>query len=331
MNQVEIKLYDGIDSVSDKLRNSTFLAYINLYGAFQGVERVSGEEILNVFKELSSKSVDRCLFSRISLKRNGEWDEVSIIICNNIVVASAGEILGEEKIGSEIMQEIIRNINSNTYTRGIVENIEIPVKMVVEQLGVLIEGLKPPLEKPVEEKPSLKAEEKPPEIEEVIEEKSEVAATIPVETGLSRTEALPIEKKTPPPEALTPPQLPPAPRVEEVVEKEERVRKPVVIEELSGLDKVVIDLNDRMISLASSENVNITNAVVTGDPDKLEVEVNISKLGWGRKREKMMKLANSIADILTSILIKNRASQKELAVTVRHGYDAVKIMKKIKY
>ncbi|MEM1878082.1 MAG: hypothetical protein QW669_04355, partial [Desulfurococcaceae archaeon] len=107
-------------------------------------------------------------------------------------------------------------------------------------------------------------------------------------------------------------------------------KKPVVIEELSiALDKPIIDFTDRLVQLASGENIGISSAVVSGDMDRLDVEVSIARLGITRKREKMLRLAESIANILSDILVKQKASQKEIAIVVRHGYEAVKFTKRI--
>lgn len=328
---VEIEFYEGVDNVSEKLKNSTFIAYINLHGSFQGVTRVSGDTISHSLKEILNKSSNRCLFNRISLKRNSEWDELLLMICNALVIACYGDIGGKEIIGGKALEEAIRRINENAYSKGIIETIETPTKLVEEQLGVKIEAI---TEKPVEEikpeapqKTSLKTEEKPPEIEEVIEEGLETAATIPVETSVSKTEMLPEQKEIPPEHMGLPI---PQPRIEEKREEKTISKKPMVIEEISRLDKPLMDLSERLLDLASSENINILNAVVKGDPDILEIEMTVAKLGFGRKREKMLRLTNSLADLFTDILIKNHAPQKELIVVVRHGYDAVKIVRKIK-
>ncbi len=330
---VEIEFYEKINELSEKIKTSAFIAYVNLHGVFQGVTRVTGEEITSIFKEMVGKSRGRCLYNRISFKKNGAWDEVVIIICNGLVIASHGEIDDEENLGEELLKKIIKNINENLYTRGIIETIELPEKLVKEQLNIDIEEISRKEEVIEEEKPelSLKAEEKAPEIEEVIEKGLETAATIPVETSISKTEMLPgEEKREVPPEVASALGLPPQPKP--TIEAEEKItKKPMVIEEISRLDKPLMDLSDRLIELSSSENINISNAVVQGDPDRLDLEVTITRLGWGRKREKMLKLANSIADILSSILLKNRASQKELIITVRHGYDAVRITRRLKH
>ncbi len=330
---IELRYYDNIDNASEKLKDSSVQAYINLHGSFQGIVRVTGSEIANVISELVKKSIDRCYFHRLSFKRNGEWDELLLVLCGDTVIASYGEVEGKEEVGVKSLEKIVKNINEDKYTHGIIEMIEVPLKLVENKLGVKVEALavKEKEEKEEVKEEKLVAEEKPPEIERFIEG-AEAVATIPVETSVSKTEMLPEEKREIPPETAPALGLPPTiPKREEKPRVEEApTRKPMVLEEVVSLDKSMLELSDRLINLASSENVNISNVVVQGDPDRLEVEMIITKLGWSKKRNKMLNIANSVADVLSDVLIKNRAPQRELVVTVRHGYNAVKIVRRLK-
>lgn len=322
---VELEVHEEIEAFSNKIRDSSFLAYVSLHGVFQGMIRVSKEELSSSIAEVASKSVNRCFYIRIGLKTNEHWDETYILLCNGVVLGVNGEISGKEFIGSNCLEEIVNGINVGKYSRGLIEITEIPVKFVEERLGIDVSTLgkpKPQLPPPPPKEKGLVTEEKPAEIERLVEE----VATIPIETSISRTETLAaqmkpqVEEKTPPPPVLKPPEMPPP---------ETLVKKPVVIEELSvTLDRPVTDFTDKLVQLASSENIGISSAVVSGDMDRLEVEVSIARLGITRKREKMLRLAESIVNILNDILVKQKAPQKEIGVVVRHGYEAVRVTKK---
>ncbi len=329
---VELEYVEEIEEASKKLKDTFIQAYINLHGNFQGITRVSAGEIGNIFKDLI-KEPSRCYFHRLNLRRNGEWDELLIILCGNTVVASHGYIKEKEVSGVTALEELAKNVNSEVYTHGIIETIEIPPRLIEEKLGVSIKQVvkeaKP--EEKVEEKPRLKAEEKPPELEEVVEKTAtpETIATIPLETSITRTESLP-EKPATEEEKKIPPTLPPFVKPEVKHEEPTTItRKPIVLEEAIQLDKPILEFSDRLTSILSEKNINLSDAIIQGDPDKLEVEVTVTKLGWGRKREKMLKIAENIANILSSILAKNKAPQKELIVTVKHGFNAVRISKKL--
>ena len=333
---VELEYIDEIEETSKKLKDTFIQAYINLHGNFQGIIRVASSEIPNVFKELV-REPGRCYFYRLNMRRDGEWDEILIILCGNTVIASHGVIGDKEVEGVKALEELVKNINKEVYTHGIIETIELSPRLIEEKLGVSVKHLisEAKVEKK-EEKPRLVAEEKPPEIEEVVEKsvKSEEAiATIPIESSMTRTESLPekaVEEEKKPP---TPPQLPPTmPQPSRPIPPAETkpvTRKPMVLEEISELDKPVLEFSDKLINILSEENLSLSDAVIQGDPDRLEVEVTITKLGWMKKREKMLRIAENIANILSNILVKNRASQKEITVTVKHGFNAVRISKKL--
>ncbi|MEM1661944.1 MAG: hypothetical protein QXT47_02655 [Desulfurococcaceae archaeon] len=323
---VEIEVHENIEDFSNKIKDSSFLAYVSLHGVFQGMIRVGREDLSSSLSEVVSKSENRCFYIRLGMKINGDWDEAYVLVCNGVLLGVNGEIRGREVSGSACLEEVVNGINSGRYSKGLIEITEIPVKFVEERLGVDVSSLgkpKPRLPPPPSKERRLVTEEKPTEIERLVEE----ATTIPIETSISRTETLvphvkpPAEERITPSPVLKPPEIP----VPEAISK-----KPVVIEELSiALDKPIIDFTDRLVQLASGENIGISSAVVSGDMDRLDVEVSIARLGITRKREKMLRLAESIANILSDILVKQKASQKEIAIVVRHGYEAVKFTKRI--
>lgn len=324
---VELEVHEEIDTFSTKIRDSSFLAYVSLHGVFQGMIRVSKEELSLSIAEVVSRSVNRCFYIRLGLKTNEHWDEIYVLLCNSMVLGVNGEVGGKEAVGSNCLEEVINGINSGKYSRGLIEITEIPVKFVEERLGVDVATLskpKPQLPPPPSKEKGLVTEEKPSEIERIVEE----VATIPIETSISRTETLATHVK-PTLEEKAPPQTP-ALKPPEIPSPESIVKKPVVIEELSAaLDKPIMDFTDRIVQLASSENIGVSSAVVSGDMDRLEVEVSIARLGITRKREKMLRLAESVINILNDVLIKQKAPQKEVAVVIRHGYEAVRVSKRI--
>jgi len=337
----EMEYVENIDALSEKLKDPFIQAYINLNGVFQGVTRYTGDELINIFHELS-KPKQTCYYYRLSFRKNGKWDELGVIVCGDTIIACHGSIDDEESTGLKALQKIVENINSMKYTHGIVEAIEIAPRFIEERLGVEVGKLFKE-EKPVEEAvtqptPSLVTEVKHEEVkpvEEKAEEKaetSEVVATIPLESSMTRTETLPeriVESKEVQPEIAEKP-------IEEVVPKpeapiEQPIYKPLVIEEALSFDKVIIDFSENLSKIISGENIGLTDAVIRGDQDRIEVETTVTKLGWSKRREKMIKIAEEIANALTSILQKNNAPQREVIVTVKHGYNAVKISKKISF
>jgi len=334
--RIELNYIDELDSVSSKLKDISVQAYLSLHGSFQGIVRASYSEIPGLFKELV-RARDRCFLYRLSLKRAEVWDDVTLVVCGDTVIAVTGVISGSEVAGLKTLEELVNNINRGEYSHGVVEIHEIPPRIIEEKLGVKVsvEAKPPPQPQPVtvEEKPVLVTEPKPPEVERAVEEVSgkSTGVTLPLESTITRTELLPQKQIEEVRGELKPQQLPaPLPESQEApVKAETTTRKPVVIEELASMDQQIIEFSDKLSSLLSEENVSMTDAVVYGDPDKLEVEISLTKLGWMKKREKMLKIAESIADILSSIVIKNKGSQKEIAVTVKHGLDAVRVSKKV--
>jgi hypothetical protein len=322
---VELEYYDGIDEVSEKIQSSAFEAYITLEGVFQGVTRIIGDEIIGIFKELIDKSRGKCIYNRISLRRSdGSWDEVSVLVCNGIAVAAAGEIGGERVLGSRALRQLAIYINRNTYTAGVIEVTELSADFVKKRLGIDISKLGR-VEAIEEKKPErLTTPPKPKEIEELVGGKEIApATTIPVETSISKTAPLPISEAR----KFLPPHLLPAistPReTREIIE--ERKAKPVKISEALLIDKPVLEFSDRVIKYAFDNRISISQVVIRGEPKDLEIEVTVTRLGLTRKREKMINLANSIADLMEDISVKNNVSLNRLTVIVRHGYDAVKV------
>jgi len=335
--RIELSYIDELDSVSSKLKDISVQAYLSLHGSFQGVVRASHSEIPGLFRELV-RARDRCFLYRLSLKRAEVWDDVTLVMCGDTVIAVTGVIGGSEVTGLKTLEELVNSINKGEYSHGVVEIHEIPPRIIEEKLGVKVSvEAKPPSPQiqpaAVEEKPVLVAEQKPPEVERAVEEISgkSTGVTLPLESTITRTELLPQKQVEEVRGEHKLPQIPaPLPELPETpVKAETTARKPVVVEELASMDQQIIEFSDRLSSLLSEENVSMTDAVVYGDPDKLEVEISLAKLGWVKKREKMLKIAESVADILSSIVIKNKGSQKEIAVTVKHGLDAVRVTKKI--
>lgn len=325
-SSIELEIHENIEEFSSKIRDSSFLAYVSLHGAFQGMIRVGKEELSSSLSEVVSKSENRCFYIRMGMKSDEYWDEAYALICNGVILGVNGEIKGKEVSGSACLEEVVNGINSGRYNRGLIEITEIPVKFVEEKLSIDVSSLgkpKPRLPPPPSKERGLVTEEKPAEIERLVEE----AATIPIETSISRTETLtpPVKpttvEKAPPTPVLKPPEIPPPETI---------TKKPVVIEELSvALDKPITDFTDKLVQLASGENIGISSAVVSGDMDRLDIEVSIARLGITRKREKMLKLAESIANLLNDVLVKQKASQKEVVIVIRHGYEAVKFTRRI--
>lgn len=325
---VEVEYYDGIDSVSSKLRDTALQAYINLRGTFIGISRFSIGEVLNLLSSIF-RDESRCYFHRISLRRNGEWDEAIIIVCGRTVVASYGFVENVEVLGRKLLEVLSSYIGENKYTHGIVETVEVPARLVEEKLGVSVEpllakGRPSPRVETVEEMPSLKAEEKPAEVERVIEEASrpEEPITIPIEVSVSKTETMPSRE-------VAREELEEAIELERPAPREAAPRKPLILEEVIQLDKPILEFSDRIADVASRELVGFSSVVISGDQDRLEVEVTITKLGIGKRREKMVRVAEELASVLSNILIKSKAPQRELSVVVRHGLTAVKIFKSI--
>lgn len=324
---IELEYYDRLNNISSKLKDATLQAYISLNGIFTGLARFSGRDISNMYKSLV-RETNRCYFHRISLRRDSDWDEVLIILCGRTIIASYGFIENKEISGKELLEKVVDNIDNKKYTHCVLETMEIPMKLVEEKLGVDTKSLlieeKVSEEKRIEEKPSLKTGEKPVEIERIVEEVSapETLATIPIETSVSRTETIPEEKVSEGERFET-----------SLVEKqitETYVRKPTVLEEITHLDKPVLEFSDKLVGLADRESIGLSNIAVYGDQDRLDVEVVVSKIGWSKKREKMLNLAESIANILSNILLKHNAPQRELIITIRHGLNAIRVFKRIK-
>jgi uncharacterized alkaline shock family protein YloU len=322
---VELEYYDGIDEISEKIQSSVFEAYITLEGVFQGVTRIIGDEIVGIFKELIDKSRGKCIYNRVSLRRNdGSWDEISVLVCNGIAIAAAGEINGERVLGSKALRQLAIYINKNIYTAGVIEVTELSADFVKKRLGIDVSklGRVEAIEERKSEKPAASPKHK--EIEELVSEKEIApATTIPVETSISKTAPLPISeaKKFLPPHLL--PVISTLRETREVIE--ERKIKPVKISEALQIDKSVLEFSDRVVKYAFDNRISISQIIVRGEPKNLEIEVTVTRLGLTRKREKMINLANNIADLMEDIFAKNNTSLNRLTVVVRHGYDAVKV------
>lgn len=328
---VELELYDRIDDISEKIRSSAFEAYITLEGVFQGIIRIIGEEIASVFKELIDKSRKKCIYSRISLrKESGSWDELGVLVCNGVAIAAAGEIDDEKLIGTSLLEKIASRINENVYTAGVIEITEVPLDFVRKRLGINVNDIVSvkPEEKITPRKPSSQA--KPSREIDKLSESREIApaTTIPVETSISKTAPLPISEAR----QLLPPHILPAlgltrGRREEI--HEEKELKPIRISEALSIDQPILEFSDKMIKYAFENQINISQALIKGDNENIVVEVTVTRLGLMRKRDKMLSLANNIADFMQEIFLKNKTNIRKISVIVRHGYDAVKVTREL--
>lgn len=326
---VEIEVHEDIEAISEQIKQSTFEAYITLEGVFQGVERIIGEQIPSVIKEITEKTRNRCLFTRLSLRRKeGKWDELVLLVCNKVIVAAHGVVDNEELSGQKCLERLAVNINKNQYSVGIIELTELPVSFVEKRLGVGLESIG--MERKPEEagkRPRLVA---PPKkgVEELVGGETEIkpSVTIPVETSIEQTKILTVEeaRRFLPPTIASAIQLPgvrpPQP------EEEAKVKAgPMKVGEIISIDKPIIEISDKMMELSSKERINILQAVITGGYDELIAELMITKLGLTRKRAKMLKIAKSLAEALKEELRKNNGRFKKITVIVTHGYDAVKV------
>lgn len=285
---VELELYEGIDNISEKIRSSAFEAYITLEGVFQGVIRVIGEDIAGVFKELISKSRRKCIYSRISLrKETGTWDELSILVCNGIAIAASGEVDDEKLSGTRLLEEITSRINKNIYVAGVIEITEVSLDFIKKRLGINIDNIvsTESLEKPTSKKTLLKTR-RFKEVGKIIEPKEIApATTIPVETSTSKTAPIPSElaRQFLPPQVLASLGLT---RENKQEITEEKDFQPVKIKEAISIDQSILELNERIIKHAFKNQVNIPQAIIRGDKEKILLEVIVTRLGLTRKRQK---------------------------------------------
>ncbi|ABN70416.1 hypothetical protein Smar_1325 [Staphylothermus marinus F1] len=327
LKKIELELYEGIDDISEKIRSSAFEAYITLEGMFQGIIRVIGEDIASVFKELISKSSRKCIYSRISLrKETGTWDELGILVCNGIAIAASGEIDNEKLSGIKLLEKIASRINKNIYSAGVIEITEISLDFIKKRLGINIDNFvsTESLEKSASEKKPLKTQ-KFKEVGKIIEPKEIApAATIPVETSTSKTAPLPVElaRQVLPPQVLASLGLT---RENKQVLIEDKNFQPIKVKEAISIDQSILEFSDKMIKYAFENQVNISQAIIRGDNEKLVVEVIVARLGFARKRQKMISLANNVAELIRDVLVKSNVNVKKISVIVRHGFDAVKV------
>ncbi len=335
MNQVvEIEVHENIEELSEKVKSPTFEAYKTLEGVFQGIERIIGEQIPTILKELTDRSSKKCLYIRLSLRRKtGIWDEGVLLLCNGKVLASHGVFNEKEEIGKKALELLAKNINQDLYTAGLIEITELPIRFIRDKLGVKLEEVGLEKEKPKEEKqPRLISKPKEEKIEEIIEGEEKTSVTIPVEISTEQTKILTVEeaKRFLPPSIAplisVPGVKPPTPEERETPKKE---AKPVRMEEIISIEDSILELNDKLIDLSNKEKIHILQAVVMGSYDELTVEIAITKLGLVNKRAKMLKIAESIANILQEVLSRDGAPFKRVTIIVRHGYDAVKITREL--
>ncbi len=339
---IEVSMYEEIDRVSEFIKNPAFEAYINLEGVFQGIERFIGDNVPKLFNVLSSKSIEKCLFTRLSLRRqSGTWDEAVILVSEGVVIGIYAVVDGSEVAGSEALDRIAQNMNKGLYSMAIMEVIELPRDFTERRLDVKIEKLVSIKEA---EKAKKKTEEKPRE--ERVEEKTRTrpkpvlqqpAKTIPIDASVEKTKVLPESEfrrfyQAVLRRAMGLP-LPP-PETKPSIEREEETSKPLPkpLDEMLKYEEPLLDLIDVLTPVIHSSKTNISTLKFTGDRKKLYIEVNASKLGLLMKKEKMMEIARMIGENVKKILNEKYSNLglTDIEITVKHGWDVIKLTYKIK-
>ena len=345
---LEINLYEDIGYVSEQMAKPSFEAYITIEGVFQGIERVSGDRVPEIFSILFEKAAGRCLYVRISLRRRAAaWDEAALLVCGSVIMGAQGVVGDEELSGASVLEKIVNGINTGAYTAAILELTELPPDFLEKRLGVKVS--KPAMEqKPVHRgetglgeittvKPRAPEKPAPPSpVAEAVEEKpgpGEVkpSSTIPVQTGFEKTRPLPLEEAR-----KFYPRVPkPVPRRGVVIEekKEEAVaeQRPVELQRVLEIEKPIMEISGKVTEISRSENIGFSTVRIRGENSLLLVEVMVTKVGLLKKRDRMMKVATALADALETILsTKYRDTGiKNIQVIVRHGWDAVKVTRKL--
>ena len=320
---VEIKMHEDIDRISEQLRNSAFGAYINLEGIFYGVERIIGDTVSKIFKIILDKSKGRCFYIRVSLRdrETSKWDELISVICGSTIIAACGTIAGKEEVGSNIVSKIVEKINNKNYISAILEFIELPLNFPVKRFGVSIETV-------IEESPAV--EEK--KIEKSLISRETIAdtpvpspaSTISIRSSMEKTQVLPksvmkrfYQKILPRIPSMTRP-------------REKSFSERSIIESMHDVlsyEKYLLKIMEEILDNTFSGEVNIPILRIRRGGERLLAEVNVTKLGLVMKREKMMKIATLIADLIKKIVNENSEylKFKGVDVIVKHGWDLVKI------
>lgn len=328
---VEIKVHERLDELSKKICSSSFEAHITLEGIFQGIERVIGDKIPHVFKMLAEKSKDTCIFDRINLKRRtSSWDEVVLLLCNGIVIGAYGEINGQRLYGYKLLEQLSYNINNNVYSHVIIEETLLPSEFVKKYLS--LKGFK-------EKKQTLKPggqEEKP--VKPVVKVDAyakttqlniPLASTIPVETSLDKTKVLP---RRPLPPGFVPPKFIALTDTQKHEAEEEDIagsKKPMNIYLVMGLSDKVLDLSNRLVELAEIESIGVSYSSLSYNGTAYVLETNVTRVGFIRKYEKIRKIAEKIASILIECMGDSPLKFDRVIVILRHGFDTVRVVKKV--
>ncbi len=347
---LEVNLYEDIGYVSEQMTKPSFEAYITIEGVFQGIERVSGERIPDVFSILFEKASGKCLYVRLSLRRKAAtWDEAVLLVCGSVVMGAQGVVEDEELSGAAVLEKIVNGINNGVYTAAILELTELPTDFLEKRLGIKLGKAvaeKKPVEKkeeklgelatvkPKPEKPVKPAPAPPVPVVPREERMEEVkpSATIPVGESMAATRPLPVEevrKFYPKAPRLLPPR---GVMVEEKPVEEKRVpAEPVGLEKVLAIEKPILEVSSKVTEISRSENIGFSTVRIRGENNLLLVEVTVTKVGLLRKRDRMLKVATALADTLVSVLSTKYSGVgiNNIQVIVRHGWDAVKVVRKI--
>lgn len=319
---IELKIHEEADKASKQLMNPAFEAYINLEGVFQGVERVVGDTVSKIFRIILDKSRDKCFYIRISLRgrETSKWDELSLIICGSTVIAASGTIDGKEKIGGEILSRIIEKIRNKYYASALLEFIELPLDFPVKRFGISIESIigdYSAIEERKARKSVVSRITAPPTAS------ASPASTIPIKSGMEETQILPRNAMKKFYQKILP-RLPSIARPREEAVIEETVTES--IDDVLYYERRFLKIMEIIVNNIPPSEANISVIRIRRRGNRLLVEVNVAKLGLVMKREKMMKIANLVMDLIGNILSRdsNHLKFEGVDVIVKHGWDLVK-------
>lgn len=320
---IELKIHEEADKASKQLMNPAFEAYINLEGVFQGVERIVGDTTSKIFRIILDKSRSKCFYIRISLrgKEASKWDELSLIICGSTVIATCGIVDGEEKVGGEILSRVIEKIRNKHYASALLEFIKLPLDFLVKRFGISIESIigdYTAIEERKVRKSVVSRITAPPTAG------SSPASTIPIKSGMEKTQILPRNAMKKFYQKILPRQSTIArPREEAVIE--ETITES--IDDVFYYEKHFLKIMEIIVNNIPPSEANISVIKIRRRGHRLLAEVNVAKLGLVMKREKMMKIANLVMDLIGNILSRDSTYLKfeGIDVIVKHGWDLVKI------
>lgn len=328
---VEIKVHEKLDELSKKISSSSFEAHITLEGIFQGIERVIGDKIPHVFKMLVEKSKNTCIFNRINLKRRtSSWDEVVLLLCNGVVIGAHGEINGQRLYGSKLLEQLSYNVNNNVYSHIIIEETLLPSEFVKKYLKLEDFGeTQEPKPKETQTEKKTKTITKVDAYAETTQLNIPIASTIPVETSLDKTKVLP---RRPIPPGFVPPKFIASDtrKKEETEEKEiAGTKKPMNVYLALRLSDKVLDLSNRLVELAEVEGIGVSYSSLSYNGSAYVLETNVTRVGFIRKYEKIRRIAEKIASILIEYMSDSPLAFERVIVILRHGFDTVRVVKKI--